>query len=155
MEPVERNLAVSRFNKLIEWILRLPILWGGVVGLAFYAALDQGWINSPLLVRYMAGHPVEYTTGIAFFVGSGRAGDAVSRIKPANLRRSAASRLAPAPLGGMPVSACDELACRARRAACSTTEKLPGPPLARSARNGPPQGLGRFDRTASAPFGRT
>ena len=64
MEPLERNLAVSRFNKLIEWILRLPILWGGVVGLAFYASLDQGWIDSPLL-EAVHGRPPASSTSLA------------------------------------------------------------------------------------------
>jgi biopolymer transport protein ExbB/TolQ len=108
VEPVERNLAVSRFNQLIEWILRLPILWGGVAGLAFYAALDQGWINSPLLVRYMAGHPVEYTTGIAFFVAL--AALAMRFLDQTSQFASIGSvSLTPASPGGTPVSACDGL----------------------------------------------
>jgi len=99
---------VSQFNKLIEWILRLPILWGGVIGLAFYAALDQGWINSPLLVRYMAGHPVEYVTGITFFVGM--AALAMRFIDQTGQFASIGSvTLGPTPAGGTPVSACDTL----------------------------------------------
>jgi biopolymer transport protein ExbB/TolQ len=105
---LERNLAVSRFNKLIEWILRLPILWGGVAGLAFYAALDQGWINSPLLVRYMAGHPVEYTTGITFFVGM--AALAMRFLDQTSQFASIGNvSLSPPSPGGSSVSACDTL----------------------------------------------
>jgi biopolymer transport protein ExbB/TolQ len=108
VKPLERNLAVATFNKIIEWILRLPILWGGVAGLAFYAALDQGWINSPLLDRYMAGHPVEYTTGIAFFVGMAalamRFLDQTSQFASINQ-----VTLGPIPLGGVPASDCESL----------------------------------------------
>jgi biopolymer transport protein ExbB/TolQ len=62
------QITVSQINKLIEWILRLPILWGGVAALAFYAALDQGWIQNSIVKQYMAGHLVEYITGVLFFV---------------------------------------------------------------------------------------
>ena len=60
---------MSRFTSFFEWILRLPLVWGGVVGLAFYASLNQGWIDSPLLKQYMAGHRVEYVIGMMFFIG--------------------------------------------------------------------------------------
>jgi biopolymer transport protein ExbB/TolQ len=60
---------VSRITSFAEWILRLPILWGGIAALAFYAMLSQHWINSPLLEQYMAGHRVEYIVGTMFFVG--------------------------------------------------------------------------------------
>jgi biopolymer transport protein ExbB/TolQ len=99
---------VSQFNKLVEWILRLPILWGGVVGLAFYAALDQQWIDSPFLVRYMAGHPVEYTTGVAFFVAL--AALAMRFFDQTSQFASLGSVvLSPPALGGSPVSSCDQL----------------------------------------------
>ena len=99
---------MSRFNKFIEWILRLPILWGGVAGLAFYASLDQGWINSPLLKQYMAGHRVEYIIGMMFFIGL-----AALAIRFLEVTGQYASidnvRLGPISLGGVPVSACDQL----------------------------------------------
>ena len=108
VKPLERNLAVSRLNKLVEWILRLPILWGGVIGLAFYAALGQGWISSPLLKRYMAGHPVEYITGITFFVAL--AALAMRFLDQTGQFASIGSvTLGPAPAGGTPVSGCDTL----------------------------------------------
>ena len=58
-----KDSAVSRITSLCEWVLRLPIVWGGVAALAFYAMLSQKWINSPLLEQYMAGHRVEYIVG--------------------------------------------------------------------------------------------
>jgi biopolymer transport protein ExbB/TolQ len=60
---------VARITKLIDWILRLPLIWGGVATLGYYALLSQGTIDSPLLVRYTASHPVEYCETTMFFVG--------------------------------------------------------------------------------------
>jgi hypothetical protein len=99
---------VDRLNKTIEWILRLPVLWGGFAALAFYAALNARWIDSPMLVRYMAGHPVEYTTGVTFFVGL-----AALAMRSLDQVRQFSSigdvKLAQIPVGGSPVSACDVL----------------------------------------------
>jgi len=99
---------VTRFNRLLEWILGLPLLWGGVAGLAFYASLHQGWISNPLVVRYMAGHPVEYVTGIAFFVALAAL---VMRFFDQTGQFSSVGgvTLSPPPAGGQPVAACDEL----------------------------------------------
>ncbi|MGE3241163.1 MAG: MotA/TolQ/ExbB proton channel family protein [Pirellulales bacterium] len=99
---------MSYFNKSVEWLLRLPILWGGVIGLAFYAALDQRWIDSPFLVRYMAGHPVEYATGIAFFVALAALAMRFFD-QTAQFASIGGITLGLTPIGGLPVSACDEL----------------------------------------------
>ena len=99
---------MSRFTSFLEWILRLPLVWGGVAGLAFYASLNQGWIDSPLLRQYMAGHDVEYVIGMMFFIGL-----AALAMRFLELTGQFASigevTLGLTPLGGMPVSACDEL----------------------------------------------
>ncbi len=99
---------MTRFNKLLEWVLGLPVLWGGVIGLAFYASLNQGWISNPLLVRYMAGHPVEYVTGIAFFVAL-----AALAMRFFNQTSQFSSiggvTLSLAPVGGTSVAACNGL----------------------------------------------
>src|SRR5262245_52018743 len=100
--PPNRNRTVPRFNKLIDWILRLPLLWGGVTGLAFYAALDRGWINSPLLKQYMAGHRVEYVIGMMFFIGLAAL---VMRFidVTAQFASIGGVTLGPIPAGGVPV----------------------------------------------------
>lgn len=54
---------------LANWLLRLPLLWGGLATLGFYATLQSGWIASPLLTRYFASHPVEIVATLLFFVG--------------------------------------------------------------------------------------
>jgi biopolymer transport protein ExbB/TolQ len=54
---------------MLDWVGRLPLVWGGVAAMAYYALLSQGIIQSPLLVRYTASHPVEYCETTIFFVG--------------------------------------------------------------------------------------
>lgn len=59
---------------LANWLLRLPLLWGGLATLLFYATLQSGWISSPLLTRYFASHPVEIVATLLFFVGAASLG---------------------------------------------------------------------------------
>ena len=46
-----------------------PLLVGGGMCGAFFALLFQGPLNTPLMVRYFAGHPINMTTTVLFFVG--------------------------------------------------------------------------------------
>lgn len=46
-----------------------PLIWGAAISVAYFVALRQGVFQSPLLVRYTAGHPVEYVEVGLFFVG--------------------------------------------------------------------------------------
>lgn len=55
-------------TSIANWLLRLPLLWGGLATLAFYAAMQAGWITNPTLNRYCALHPVEVTSMLLFFV---------------------------------------------------------------------------------------
>lgn len=55
-------------TSIANWLLRLPLLWGGLVTLAFYAAMQAGWITNPVLTRYCALHPIEVTSMLLFFV---------------------------------------------------------------------------------------
>lgn len=54
---------------LANWLLRLPLLWGGLATLMFYAALQGGMIKSKLATQYFASHPVEWVATLLFFVG--------------------------------------------------------------------------------------
>jgi biopolymer transport protein ExbB/TolQ len=49
--------------------LHSPLLWGGLFSVAFYGAVHYGIIDHPLVIRYFAGHEVEYITTVMFFVG--------------------------------------------------------------------------------------
>ncbi len=55
---------------VIVWqSLGWPLLWGLGASTAFYALIHHGLIDSALLRRYCAGHPVEYAETGMFFVG--------------------------------------------------------------------------------------
>ena len=62
-------LTVSRVTSFSEWLLRQPIIWGGLACLAFYAFAVQGAEPESLLVRYFAGHTVAYCATALFFIG--------------------------------------------------------------------------------------
>ncbi|MCE9554702.1 MAG: MotA/TolQ/ExbB proton channel family protein [Planctomycetes bacterium] len=59
---------MSKLNQWLTSIVRSPILWGSVASIAFYTAINRGFLSSELLRRYCAGHPVEYVETILFFV---------------------------------------------------------------------------------------
>jgi hypothetical protein len=46
-----------------------PLLWGLIATFVYYFVIHQRWVSHPLLVRYTAGHPVEYFETAFFFVG--------------------------------------------------------------------------------------
>ncbi len=46
-----------------------PLVWGLLATVGFYAAIRQGILTQELIVRYTAGHPVEYVEVCLFFVG--------------------------------------------------------------------------------------
>ena len=45
------------------------IILGGIFSILFYGAIHKGWITHPLILRYFAGHPIEYVITVTFFVG--------------------------------------------------------------------------------------
>ena len=56
-------------KKFMSAVLSSAILWGSLLGALFYAAIDRGLIVNELVVRYAAGHPVEYVTVVLFLIG--------------------------------------------------------------------------------------
>jgi biopolymer transport protein ExbB/TolQ len=54
---------------VFQKIVTSPFLWGGLLSFGFYFLIHNGLINQPLIIRYFAGHPVEYITTIMFFLG--------------------------------------------------------------------------------------
>ena len=46
-----------------------PLIWGLAATTGFYLAIRQGMISNELIVRYTAGHPVEYVEVCLFFIG--------------------------------------------------------------------------------------
>ena len=98
-------------HAIAEWALRQPVLWGVVVCADFYALLSHGTIDSPLLWRYMAGHPVEVIEAAFFFVGM-----AFLLIRLIDLRGQSKSvdavTLGPISVGGQSVEECGGLLAR-------------------------------------------
>ncbi len=60
---------MSRVTSFSDWLLRQPIIWGGLACLAFYAFAVQGTEPGSFQLRYFAGHPIAYCTTALFFVG--------------------------------------------------------------------------------------
>ena len=46
-----------------------PLIFGLAATTGFYLAIRQGLISNELIVRYTAGHPVEYVEVGLFFIG--------------------------------------------------------------------------------------
>ncbi len=46
-----------------------PLLWGAAATAGFYALIHLGVIQSELITRYFASHPVEYIIAGLFFFG--------------------------------------------------------------------------------------
>lgn len=92
-------------NKLNGWIamlLRSPLLWGGLVTALYYGGISAGIINHPMLLRFTAGHSVEYIVTAFFFIGA--AALIVKAIEiGAQRRMPEQTLLGPVPQGGQPV----------------------------------------------------
>ena len=56
-------------HPIAELVLKQPIAWGLILGVNFFALLFQGAVESPMLMRYCAGHPIEIIELNVFFVG--------------------------------------------------------------------------------------
>lgn len=59
---------MKRTDSLFSRIFASPLLWGGLMSLGFYGTLHSGTFSHPFMLRYFAGHEVEYITTIMFFV---------------------------------------------------------------------------------------
>ncbi|PHS03386.1 MAG: hypothetical protein COA78_17955 [Blastopirellula sp.] len=65
---------MSRKKKQSPWVavasnLGWPLMLGLALCTGFYVLVHRGVITDPLIVRYFAGHPVEYIEAAMFFVG--------------------------------------------------------------------------------------
>jgi biopolymer transport protein ExbB/TolQ len=91
---------VSKLNVLSGLLLRSPLLWGGALAFAFFALIHGGILTDANVIRYLAGHWVEYVEVALFCVGLAalviRAGDLVRQ-----RRRVDEPLLEPAPEGGI------------------------------------------------------
>lgn len=103
-----RTNAVSRINRICEWILRQPLLWGGLIATFYYAALSFGLINHWLFHQYTFGHAIEVIETTVFFIGA-----AALTMQLFGLWSQFGvfkhELLEPIPAGGQRVSDCDRL----------------------------------------------
>lgn len=60
---------MNQVNKIARAIVWSPVLWGGLATFGFYAPLHAGHWAHPFVLRYFAGHWVEYVTTALFFIG--------------------------------------------------------------------------------------
>ena len=67
--PFRRTTHVSKLNSLTTFLIRSPILWGAALSFGFFGLIHMGVITNALVIRYLAGHWVEYVEVAMFFVG--------------------------------------------------------------------------------------
>ena len=60
---------MSKLNSLTTFLIRSPILWGAALSFGFFGLIHMGVITNALVIRYLAGHWVEYVEVAMFFVG--------------------------------------------------------------------------------------
>ncbi len=100
---------MSKVNALSSILIRSPLLWGGALAFCFFALIHGGVIAEPNVVRYLAGHWVEYVEVAMFCVGLAALG-----LKAADLvrqRRNVGETALPAiPEGGQEPAEAVELA---------------------------------------------
>jgi biopolymer transport protein ExbB/TolQ len=93
-------------KQLKQWFASLvhsPLLWGGLLSAAYYGALFGGLIDFPILLRFTAGHSVEFIVTVAFFIGV--AALSVKALEVAKQRSVPQQHLlGPVPMGGQAVS---------------------------------------------------
>jgi len=100
---------VSKLNALSAALLRSPLLWGGALAFAFFSLVHGGVINDATVIRYLAGHWVEYAEVTLFCVGLAALvlrGVGVARQQG----RLETPLLGPVPVGGEDPAAAAELA---------------------------------------------
>lgn len=60
---------MSKVNDLSSRLLRSPLLWGAALSFLFFALIHGGVITDANVIRYLAGHWVEYVEVVMFGVG--------------------------------------------------------------------------------------
>jgi len=56
-------------SKILPAVLKSPFLWGGLAACGFYGMIYRGVLNHPNVIRYFAGHPVNYFETVFFLIG--------------------------------------------------------------------------------------
>ncbi|MCO6043567.1 MotA/TolQ/ExbB proton channel family protein [Aeoliella sp. ICT_H6.2] len=100
---------MSRIASASEWLLRSPLIWGGMASMFMYALLKQDIIHSPLLDRYLMGHWIEVGTTVLFFIAMAAIAFRALSLIPQNMVLER-TLLEPPTVGGQPTSDAPRLA---------------------------------------------
>jgi biopolymer transport protein ExbB/TolQ len=60
---------MSKPFQFIQSVTKSPFLWGVLGSIGFYALIHAGPLDTPLVKRYFAHHPVEYMETVMFAIG--------------------------------------------------------------------------------------
>ncbi len=91
---------MSKVNALSAALLRSPLLWGGALAFCFFALIHGGVITDANVIRYLAGHWVEYVETAMFCVGLAALALKAADIARQRRRMGGESLLSPIPAGG-------------------------------------------------------
>jgi biopolymer transport protein ExbB/TolQ len=61
--------ALNAINRLYQSLFSSPLLWGAMGAVGFYALIEAGPLDYPVIRRYFMGHAVEYMETIIFAIG--------------------------------------------------------------------------------------
>ncbi len=103
---------MSKLNALSAALLRSPLLWGGALAFLFFTLIHGGVIGDPLVIRYLAGHWVEYVEVTLFCVGLAALGVRGIELVAQRMRLPEGEILGATPEGGEDPSAAGELLAR-------------------------------------------
>lgn len=59
---------MSKINRFASAVMRSSMLWGGLASLGFFALIHTGTLQGEFFHRYFAGHWINYTETIMFFI---------------------------------------------------------------------------------------
>lgn len=96
---------LNKLNQISAALFRSPLLWGAMLTVGFYAPIEAGILNHPEVLRYFAGHWVEYVETGMFFVGLSALAIKALDVS-AQLGQAQRPLLPPIPSGGQPASDC-------------------------------------------------
>ena len=100
---------MSKLSALSELLLRSPLLWGAALACGFFGLIHGGLIADPTVIRYLAGHWVEYVEVALFCVGLSALGMKVGQLVRQR-RQPDVDLLPPIPAGGQDPAAAADLA---------------------------------------------
>lgn len=99
---------MNNVNKFFARLLHSPLIWGGVISALYYGGIYGRVINNPMLLRFTAGHSVEYIVTAFFFTGASAL--VIKAFEIAGQRRMPSEPLlGPVPQGGQSVEDAAEL----------------------------------------------